>query len=61
MTEHSTIMVPVCPICEKPMSIPTPIFGFASPSKSRTFECRDCAVMATTGEMPFADGRRVLH
>jgi hypothetical protein len=61
MIEHSTIEVPVCPICEHPMSITTPVLGYPPPPKSRTFECKSCPVIQTIGDMPFADSRRVLH
>jgi hypothetical protein len=61
MIEQSTIVVPICPICEQPMSVTTPVLGFLPPSKSRTFECKSCPVMQTIGEMPFADSRRILH
>ena len=60
MDEHSAIMVPVCPVCEQPMSkLSTPKSKFFPLPKSRTFECKRCAVIATTSEMQRADSEHM--
>jgi hypothetical protein len=61
MREHSAIMVPLCPICEQPMSTPrTPKSKLFPLPKSLTFECKRCAVIATTSEVPELD-EHMIH
>jgi hypothetical protein len=60
MDEHSAIAVPVCPVCEQAMStLSTPKSKFFPLPKSRTFECKRCAVIATTSEMQRADSEHM--
>ena len=62
MAEHSRIMVPLCPVCEQSMSTSSPRNSrFFPVPKSLTFECKRCAVIATTSELPLADNEHMLQ
>jgi hypothetical protein len=62
MNDRSTIMVPLCPVCSQPMSASSaPKSKFFPVPQSRTFECKRCAVVATTSEVLSADNEHVFQ
>jgi hypothetical protein len=62
MDKHSAIMAPLCPVCEQPMSASSmPKSKFFPLPKSRTFECKRCAVIATTTEVQLPDNEHMHH
>lgn len=61
MKADSSVEAPICPICEQVMARVSKAKGFFPLPQSETFECKRCAVIATTGEMPVSNDKRNLH
>jgi hypothetical protein len=50
MADRSLIVVPLCPICERPMKVERGIKRFFGLPEQKHFECQRCAVIARFAE-----------
>ncbi len=51
MLDYSPIPVPLCPVCEYPMTLASVVQRTFILRELRKFECRRCAIIATAEEV----------
>ena len=56
MLDYSPIPVPLCPVCETPMTLASKLKRTFILSELCKFECRRCATIATAEEVTWGSG-----